>query len=48
MKVLVACEESQRVTSEFRRGGTAHILVILCLAASPITQSGTSCVMYLK
>ena len=39
-RVLVACEESQAVTSELRRGGLKLIAAIYCQLPAD-TQSGT-------
>lgn len=48
MKILVACEESQRVTVQLReRESMKFIRVILNLAAE-VTQSGTFTKMYYR
>ena len=44
MKVLIACEESQRVCSAFRRGGMKRIVAIL-LNRVAVILNGTSRVM---
>lgn len=41
MNVLIACEESQAVCTEFRRGGTEHFLVTY-KSAPAVIPSGTS------
>lgn len=46
MKILVACEESQRVTVQLRES-MKFIRVILNLAAE-VTQSGTFTKMYYR